>query len=38
MRRDFEFRQISANSGKTPEKFGQNVAKIGKHSITLATN
>ena len=31
MRRDFEFQQISANSGKIPAKFGQNLAKFNKN-------
>ena len=35
MRRDFVFRQISANSSKIPAKFGQNLAKFVKFSSIL---
>ena len=38
MRRDFEFQQISANSGKIPAKFGQNLAKFDKNWQEIEKN
>ena len=37
MRRDFELRQISANSGKIPAKFGQNLVKFEKNREWVAS-
>ena len=36
MRRDFEFQQISANSGKIPANLGQNLVKFDKHWQKIA--